>query len=212
MLRAIQHVRPYSRNQMLLHSSKRLFAIKPIGKRLQDAVEHDIYNTRDAQIPEKKYQRVAKTSYNLNKALKSLKDRYDAVAFIENDQKAFNIHRLKIGDLKYNSPMAKVIFDNLLRIKEVTGRQIDRNLALALLGTDGAQLSDEFYVSNNVNELLSLDGDIARALYLCRIAKSDAAIVGMNFIMQWLLAKGKIEEALKIFNSRKSSGDRKSVV
>lgn len=206
MLRAIQHVRPYSRSQMLLHSSKRLFAIKPIGKRLQDAVEHDIYNTRDAQIPEKKYQRVAKTSYNLNKALKSLKDRYDAVAFIDNDQKAFNIHRLKIVDLKYNSPMAKVIFDNLLRIKEVTGRQIDRNLALALLGTDGAQLSDEFYVSNNVNELLSLDGDISRALYLCRIAKSDAAIVGMNFIMQWLLARGKIEEALKIFNSRKSSG------
>lgn len=207
MLRAVQYVRPRFRaSRTFLQSTTTLVAGRPISKRLKDAVDRDIYFSRDTPLKEKKFEDVSTKTYNISKALKALKDKYDAVAFVDENQKAFDIQKLKTRDLKYNSPTARVIFDNLLRIKLVTNRQIDRNLALALLGTDGAQLSDKFYISQNVRELLSIDGDITRALYLCRIANKESAIVGMNMITQWLLSRGKIDEALKVFNTRKNSG------
>ena len=43
-----------------------------------------------------------------------------------------------------------------MQVKKLSGRQINRNLALALLGTDGKQLQDSYYICENVKELLKL--------------------------------------------------------
>ena len=42
-----------------------------------------------------------------------------------------------------------------MQVKKLSGRQINRNLALAL-GTDGKQLQDSYYICENVKELLKL--------------------------------------------------------
>ena len=43
-------------------------------------------------------------------------------------------------------------------------------------------------------------------MYLCQISDKNCSIVGSNEILQWLLSKGKINQALKLFSKRKSSG------
>ena len=43
-----------------------------------------------------------------------------------------------------------------MQVKKLSGRQINRNLVLALLGTDGKQLQDSYYICENVKELLKL--------------------------------------------------------
>ncbi|RCK67849.1 hypothetical protein Cantr_02448 [Candida viswanathii] len=210
MLRAVQHLRqPLTTRRTYLQSPLLAAAwkhkSKKIKEKLYEAVVNDSFYS-DHSRKNKKFESLSGNAYLLNKALKLLKEKYDAVAFVNAENQPLNIHTLAPFDLKYLLPKARTIFDNLLRIKAATGRQIDRNLALSLLGTNGAHLSNSHYIAYNVKELLRVDGDTERALYLCRIAAKDSAVIGMNLIMQWLLKHGKVDEALQMFTKRRKSG------
>ncbi|KAL6449918.1 MRX1 MIOREX complex component 1 [Candida maltosa Xu316] len=184
------------------------FTRKPIKDKLKDIVEGDTYNKyiKYKKAANTEFTKKSATAYHLSAALRVLRTKYDAIAFRNEENEAIDLQKLKSSDLKYSSPLSKIIFSNLMQVKKLSGRQIDRNLALALLGTDGKQLKDPYYITENVEELLKVDNDTERAMYLCRIGDKECSIVGMNVIMSWMLKRGKVQEGLKLFNQRKSSG------
>ncbi|RLV91504.1 MIOREX complex component 1 [Spathaspora sp. JA1] len=154
-----------------------------------------------------KYGTTQSGAYDINKGFLTLKERYDTVEFIDKEGNPFPISKLTQYDLKYDSKNAKTIFDNLVNIKKITKSSIDKNLILCLLGTNGEQLSDGYFLTKNILELLTLDNEIDRALYLVRMAKDkSSAAVGMNVLMKWVLDKGDVEEGIKMFRERSKSG------
>ena len=215
MLRSSQHIRPiWSRN---FHQTTTLYGKQLLRKLRDDDIDPLTIRKHQQQQqqqrrnqrkkPSEEFETKSTTSYNLKGALKVLQNQYDSVTFRDpNNNKPIDIQKLTTQQIKYSSPISKLIFKNLMQVKKLSGRQINRNLALALLGTDGKQLQDSYYICENVKELLKIDNDIERAMYLCQISDKNCSIVGSNEILQWLLSKGKINQALKLFSKRKSSG------
>ena len=213
MLRSSQYIRSiWSRN---LHETTTLCG-KQLLNKLRDDIDpltirkHHNHNHHQRKLQRKthneEFENKSTTSYNLNGALKVLQNQYDSVTFRDYNNKPIDIQKLTTQQIKYSSLTSKIIFKNLMQVKKLSGRQINRNLALALLGTDGKQLKDSYYISQNVKELLKIDDDIERAMYLCQISDKQCSIVAQNEILSWLLSKGKINEALKLYSKRKSSG------
>ncbi|EGW32746.1 uncharacterized protein SPAPADRAFT_65790 [Spathaspora passalidarum NRRL Y-27907] len=153
-----------------------------------------------------KYRNTKSDGYDLKKGLRTLKERYDTAEFIDKEGNPFPISSLNEYDLKYNSSKARTIFDNLVNIKKITKSRIDQNLMLCLLGTNSEQLKDEFFITKNMLELLTVDNDMERALYLVQIADKSCAAVGMNVLTKWVLDKGKVEQGLRMFSKRSKFG------
>ncbi|EDK44180.1 hypothetical protein LELG_02359 [Lodderomyces elongisporus NRRL YB-4239] len=142
----------------------------------------------------------------LSQSLKFLQSKYSSIPFLDDSGKIIDLQRLQPYDMKFNNPTSKLIFQNLLRIKELTKKQVPRTLSLTLLGTTSTQLSDPYFITNNALDLLKFDRDPARASYLCRISDKKSAIVGMNTIMEWHFAKKDQKAGIKAFHERRSSG------
>lgn len=139
------------------------------------------------------------------KLLIQLQQRYDAHQWQFADGKPISLQKLRPSDLNTNSPKSKVIFDNLLHFKKLTKRAIPPPFIHALLGVTPAQLKDEFIVTKTTRALLERDSDPARAEYLARMAGLNGA-VAMNNIMQWLFARGRIDDGWRSFHNRKRWG------
>ncbi|KAG7662285.1 uncharacterized protein J8A68_004179 [[Candida] subhashii] len=144
--------------------------------------------------------------YDLRKALETLISKYDASLFVDDEGHSLDITTLNAHDLKFDSPKAKWVFDNLMKFKEITKKRPERGLMLALLGTNMDQLEEPFYIAKNILQLLEIDNDPARALYLANMSTKAAAAPGMNLIMRWVIEKNGVQEGLKLFQKRKDSG------
>ena len=166
MLRSSQHIRPiWSRNfhQTTTFYGKQLLRklrdddIDPLTIRKHQQQQQQQQRRNQRKKPSEEFETKSTTSYNLKGALKVLQNQYDSVTFRDpNNNKPIDIQKLTTQQIKYSSPISKLIFKNLMQVKKLSGRQINRNLALALLGTDGKQLQDSYYICENVKELLKL--------------------------------------------------------
>ena len=165
MLRSSQHIRPiWSRN---FHQTTTFYGKQLLRKLRDDDIDPLTIRKHQQQQqqqrrnqrkkPSEEFETKSTTSYNLKGALKVLQNQYDSVTFRDpNNNKPIDIQKLTTQQIKYSSPISKLIFKNLMQVKKLSGRQINRNLALALLGTDGKQLQDSYYICENVKELLKL--------------------------------------------------------
>ncbi|CUM67192.1 uncharacterized protein PRCAT00004885001 [Priceomyces carsonii] len=150
-----------------------------------------------------KFQKSQPSSFSASqKALVVLRTRYDNHIFQNRNGTNINLDTLSPNDLNVQSPLSKVIFENLLRIRKMAKIPIDERLWI-LLGTNRNQIQDPYLVTEDVLKLLERDQDTERATYLCRLAGSRNGTVGMNAILQWLLERGKVDLALRSFNDRK---------
>lgn len=136
------------------------------------------------------------------KALLVIKSRYDSAMLVTKAGKKIDLATVKPGDLNVTSQRLREILEALLEVKKVTRKPINSNLLLALLGTSAEHLKDQFVVTKETLKLLERDQDTARAMLLCQIAGSTG-VVGMNAVLEWCLAHGKIDDAFKSFHNRK---------
>lgn len=136
------------------------------------------------------------------KALLVIKSRYDSAMLVTKAGKKIDLATVKPGDLNVTSLRLREILEALLEIKKVTRKPINSNLLLALLGTSAEHLKDQFVVTKETLKLLERDDDSTRAMLLCQIA-GNTGVVGMNAVLEWCLAHGKIDEAFKSFHNRK---------
>lgn len=176
-----------------------------IRKKLNDIMESNgeivPYNKQSMS----RNQKLGKDDRSIERSLAMLKRAYDSVTFLDKDGKPFSVDKLRLRDLKFSNKQSRVIFDNVMRIKEMTKKQINRGLALALLGTNQKQLDDPYFVTKNVVDLLAFDQDAKRANYLCRITPKNAT-VAMNTIMEWHFDKKDQKNGIKSFNERRNYG------
>ncbi|CAK9439702.1 uncharacterized protein LODBEIA_P38020 [Lodderomyces beijingensis] len=145
----------------------------------------------------------------LSKSLRFLQSKYSATPFVTNDGKKtqkFNIEHLRPEDLKFSNPKSRLVFDNVMRIKNETKKQVSRELSYVLLGTSESQLRDPFFITKNAVDLLAYDQDAERASYLCRISQKEHAVVGMNTIMEWHFEKKDQKAGIKCFHERSKFG------
>ncbi|KAI3404474.2 hypothetical protein KGF56_002666 [Candida oxycetoniae] len=143
---------------------------------------------------------------NIRGPLKFLKEKYASTPFLDHKGKPFTVDTLRAGDLKFCSPKARIIFDNVMRIKDATKIQVNRLLSLRLLGTSKEQLEDPYFITSNAYDLLKCDQDDKRATYLCRISKRECAKVGMNVIMAWHFDRKDQKAGIKSFHERRRFG------
>lgn len=176
-----------------------------IRKKLNDILENngEIVNYNKRFVA--RTQKYARDDKNLLSSLNKLKRAYDSVTFLDKDGKPFSVEKLRINDLKFRNEQSRVIFDNVMRIKDMTKKQVNRGLALTLLGTNQKQLNDPYFVTKNVVDLLAYDQDTKRANYLCRITPKNA-IVAMNTIMEWHFDRKDQKNGIKSFNERRDFG------
>ncbi|CAI5758985.1 unnamed protein product [Candida verbasci] len=184
---------------------KRKQVRESIRTKLENFIKHDnLQNYKETKLHRKTdiFQSIT-NDYTLHHGLKRLKNKYDKDVFLDDDGEVINLQELKKDDMKYNSPMARSIFDNLVRIKQLSDKRIDRRVVLSLLGINGEQVNDSYFVAKHVLELLHLDQDPERALYLCRISNKLQSIVAMNLVMKWYLEKNDLKTAFKLYHDRK---------
>ncbi|KAI5959660.1 hypothetical protein CANMA_004096 [Candida margitis] len=176
-----------------------------IRKKLNDIMENNgemiRYNKRFVE----RTQKSARDEKILLRSLHTLKRSYDSITFLNKEGKPFSVDKLRVGDLKFRNEQSRVIFDNVMRIKDMTKKQVNRGLALTLLGTNQKQLDDPYFVTKNVVDLLAYDQDAKRANYLCRISPKNA-IVAMNTIMEWHFDRKDQKSGIKSFNERRDFG------
>lgn len=176
-----------------------------IRKKLNEILENNGDMVRYNKRAVERIQKQSRNDDSLGRAYGILKRAYDSVTFLDKDGKPFNVDKLRVNDLKFRNEQSRVIFDNVMRIKDTTKKQVNRGLAMALLGTNQKQLDDPYFVTKNVVDLLAYDQDAKRANYLCRITPKKA-IVAMNTIMEWHFDRKDQKSGIKSFNQRRDFG------
>lgn len=139
------------------------------------------------------------------KSLLLLRAKYDNTLLTSKSGQTINLAKLKPSDLNVSSDLLLPLFESLMEVKKINRKSIDPKILLVLLGASQQQLKDPFLVTEDVLKLLERDQDVARALHLCLMAKSNGQ-VGMNAILQWCFEHGKIDEATKTLAQRKKWG------
>lgn len=167
-----------------------------IQRNLREYVDHGKVN-RTVKL--KEFQR---EPISPQKLLLQLQARYDSHKWQHSDGTPMNIAKLRPSDLRATSDKARVVFDNLIRFKQMTKKLIYTPVLYSLLGVSETQLKDEFAVTKSVMSLLKKDGNSGRAEYLARLAGSRG-VVAMNQIMQWHLEHGNVDNGLRTFHNRK---------
>ncbi|KAI5960113.1 uncharacterized protein KGF55_004836 [Candida pseudojiufengensis] len=177
-----------------------------IRKKLNDIMQNNGEMIRYNKRLVERVQKSSREESTLRRALGNLKRTYDSVMFQDRQGKPFSVSTLRFNDLKFRNEQSKVIFENVMRIKDANKRQVNRTLALTLLGTNEKQLKDPYFITKNVVDLLAYDQEAQRALYLCRISDKRHAVVGMNTIMEWFFDRNDQKNGIKVFNERRNYG------
>ncbi|KAI5952293.1 hypothetical protein KGF54_003159 [Candida jiufengensis] len=177
-----------------------------IRKKLNDIMQNNGEMIRYNKRLVERVQKGSREESTLRRALGYLKRTYDSVMFQDRNGKPLNVSKLRFNDLKFRNEQSKVIFDNVMRIKDATRKQVNRTLALTLLGTSNKQLKDPYFITKNVVDLLAYDQEAKRASYLCRISDKKHAVVGMNTIMEWHFDRNDQKSGIKAFNDRRDYG------
>ncbi|KAI5953776.1 hypothetical protein KGF57_003985 [Candida theae] len=176
-----------------------------LRKKLDDIMENNGEMLRHNRQSVERIQKQARDDQALSRAYNTLRRAYDSVTFIDKDGKPFSVDKLRMKDLKFRNKQSRLVFDNVMRVKDMTKKQVNRGLAMTLLGTNQKQLDDPYFVTKNVVDLLAFDQDAKRANYLCRITPKNA-IVAMNTIMEWHFDRKDQKRGIKSFNERRDFG------
>lgn len=145
---------------------------------------------------------ISKNSYSPQKALLTLKSKFDDGILQKSNGDPIILDKLTINDLKITSPVSKDIFHSIVNAKKLNKDRLNTKLLTFLLGTTTEQLKDSHVVTKDTIKFLERDEDHLRAQQLCKLA-GDKGRVGMNAIIQWLLEKGDHAKAFKVYNDRK---------
>ncbi|KAF6063957.1 hypothetical protein FOB64_005547 [Candida albicans] len=135
MLRSSQHIRPiWSRNfhQTTTFYGKQLLRklrdddIDPLTIRKHQQQQQQQQQRRNQRKkPSEEFETKSTTSYNLKGALKVLQNQYDSVTFRDpNNNKPIDIQKLTTQQIKYSSPISKLIFKNLMQVKKLSGDKL----------------------------------------------------------------------------------------
>lgn len=143
---------------------------------------------------------------SLHKVLKILKYQYDGLIRDESGM-PLNVANLTTKDLTSNSKDSKsgLIFKNLLEIKKVNKRPLDKRLLYQLLSVNLKSLMDKTLVTKKVENFLALDDSHERASYVLRLG-TKKSVVAMNRVLEFLLKKKDVKQAFKTFNDCKKWG------
>lgn len=126
------------------------------------------------------------------KALLLLQAKFDAVP-LQTPTGVLDLQRLAPGDLRVDSPKSLEVFRAVMQPQQA---RPPARLLLALLGTSPDQIKDPFVVTRDVKKLLARDGDLLRAMHLCRLA-GPAATAALNAVIEWSLERRHIDDAHK---------------
>lgn len=149
---------------------------------------------RAAAARDKNRTAAARARPSPQKTLLLLRAKFDAVP-LQTPTGVLDLHRLTPADLRVDSPKSAAVFRALVE-KTEGRRNVPSRLLLALLGTSPDQIKDPFVVTRDVKKLLARDGDLVRAMHLCRLA-GPAATAALNAVIEWNLDRSNTDAAHK---------------
>lgn len=152
---------------------------------------------------------------SLNKTIKLLRNQYDGL-IIDQNNKVMDLLKISSRDLTSKSHRSKnlIIFKNLMKLKSIDKKPIDKRILLILLGINFSQLKDKVLVTKSVEKLLDQDKNIERAKCLLNLSYYKNP-VSLNRVTEFLLSgrhnneitdTQKVEEAIKLINDGKKWG------
>lgn len=135
-----------------------------------------------------------------------LKGKYGEAMIQDDNGNTVNIHGIQPKDLSITSKMSMTLFRNLGSLGRYSGKSRHYSkLEEVLVGADTKTISDSYDTTTKAIRLLEIDDIPDRAIKLAHLAGQNG-IVAMNAITQWLLQKGDIDGAFRLFKSRKKWG------
>lgn len=152
---------------------------------------------------------------SLSTAIKLLRNQYDGLIYDQNN-KIMDLLKISTKDLTNKSNRSKnlLIFKNLMKLKSIDKKPIDKRILLMLLGVNIKQLKDKVLITKTTEKLLQQDGNIERAKYLLRLSHHKNP-VSLNRVTDYLLQERQhtqqeklenIDEAIKLINDGKKWG------
>ncbi|WEJ95995.1 hypothetical protein PSN45_003529 [Yamadazyma tenuis] len=152
----------------------------------------------------------------LNRCVKILRNQYDGLLFDENSN-VINTSKITTRDLTNSKLQGKnlLIFKNLMKLRSVDKKPIDKTLFLTLLGVKPKTLRDKVMVTKQIEKLLQQDNDTQRARYLLNLSFYKNP-VSMNRVIEFTLKTREdqdksqklqnVQSGLKILNDCKKWG------